>query len=134
MTSAPFHAASPVIQLHIVAMLLAVVLTPGQFLLRQGTVLHKICGYVWMAAMLVAALSSFAITAKGSFSLWGYSPIHLLSVFVTINVPLAILAARKRRISAHRRIVRGLSIGAILLAGLFTLVPGRIMHQIVFGL
>ena len=28
---------------------------------------------------------------------------------------------------------RGLALGALVVAGLFTLVPGRIMHHVVFG-
>jgi uncharacterized membrane protein len=36
-------------------------------------------------------------------------------------------------VRAHRSAMLGLFLGALVIAGLFTLVPGRIMHAVVFG-
>jgi len=33
----------------------------------------------------------------------------------------------------HRRVMIGIFSGALVIAGLFTLLPGRIMHAVVFG-
>jgi uncharacterized membrane protein len=48
-------------------------------------------------------------------------------------LPLGVLAARRHRVSAHRKTMIGLFLGALATAGLFTLMPGRIMHEVVFG-
>jgi uncharacterized membrane protein len=36
-------------------------------------------------------------------------------------------------VAEHRRAMISLFLGALVIAGAFTLVPGRIMHQVVFG-
>lgn len=41
--------------------------------------------------------------------------------------------ARRRQFKAHMRVVRSMYFGGIGIAGLFTLMPGRIMNAIVFG-
>jgi uncharacterized membrane protein len=61
-------------------------------------------------------------------------PIHLLSIFTLITLPLAVWAAHRHRVAEHRRAMISLFLGALVIAGAFTLVPGRIMHQVVFGL
>jgi uncharacterized membrane protein len=66
--------------------------------------------------------------------MWGpWSPIHLLSIYVLIMVPLAVLAARRHVVERHRRHMLGLFLGALVIAGAFTFWPGRIMHAVVFG-
>jgi uncharacterized membrane protein len=62
-----------------------------------------------------------------------FSPIHLLSIFTLAVLPLAVLAARRHDVARHRRAMLGLFLGALVVAGLFTLLPGRIMHAAVFG-
>ncbi|WP_393956232.1 hypothetical protein [Methylorubrum sp. POS3] len=46
---------------------------------------------------------------------------------------VAIVHARARRIEAHRWTMIGLFVGALVITGLFTLVPGRVMHAVLFG-
>jgi uncharacterized membrane protein len=66
--------------------------------------------------------------------MWGsWSPIHLLSIYVLIMVPIAVLAARRHVVERHRRHMLGLFLGALVIAGAFTFWPGRIMHAVVFG-
>ena len=66
--------------------------------------------------------------------MWGpWSPIHLLSVFTPLLLIVGVLAARGHRTRAHKITLISIFTGALLLAGLFTLVPGRIMHSVVFG-
>jgi uncharacterized membrane protein len=47
--------------------------------------------------------------------------------------PLAVLAARRGRVVTHGRSMMGLFLGALVIAGAFTLLPGRIMGAVVFG-
>jgi len=63
----------------------------------------------------------------------GFSPIHLISLYVLVGSFLAYRSARRRRIAAHRRQVLGLYFGGIIGAGAFTLLPGRIMNKLVFS-
>ncbi|WP_164935607.1 hypothetical protein [Bradyrhizobium guangzhouense] len=43
------------------------------------------------------------------------------------------LIGRLDRGTDHRRIMVPMFVGALVVAGLFTLPPGRIMHDVVFG-
>ena len=66
--------------------------------------------------------------------MWGpWSPIHLLSIFTLATLPFAILHARRHRVSQHRNAMITMFAGALLIAGLFTFLPGRIMHAVAFG-
>jgi len=62
-----------------------------------------------------------------------WSPIHILSVLTPIMLVVGVLAARGHRVRTHRITMISIFAGALVLAGLFTLVPGRIMHSVVFG-
>jgi uncharacterized membrane protein len=97
----------------------------------KGTLPHRTVGWIWVTLMLLVALSSFWIN---EIRLVGpFSPIHLLSIFTLVMVPLAVWKAHHHDVATHRRIMMYLFLGALLIAGLFTLVPGRIMHKVVFG-
>jgi uncharacterized membrane protein len=41
--------------------------------------------------------------------------------------------AHRHAVTRHRDIMVGIFLGALLIAGLFTFYPGRIMHTVVFG-
>ncbi len=76
--------------------------------------------------MAVVAASSFWIHQNPSRS-GRFSPIHLLSIFTLVMLPLAVWRAHTHQVADHRRIMIMTFIGALVIAGLFTLVPGRIM-------
>jgi uncharacterized membrane protein len=46
---------------------------------------------------------------------------------------VAVLAARRHNVQRHRTTMLWLFAGALIIAGLFTFMPGRIMHAVVFG-
>ena len=48
-------------------------------------------------------------------------------------LPLAVLHARRHRVGRHRNAMIAIFAGALVVAGLFTLMPSRIMHAVVFG-
>jgi uncharacterized membrane protein len=118
------------IQIHVAAVVPAAVLGVYMFQARKGTARHKLMGKVWLGLMVVTALSSFFIHSINLFL--GFSPIHLLSVYVLYSSWHAIRAARQGRIRAHRLNVIGMYVGGILVAGGFTLLPGRLMHEVMF--
>lgn len=131
MTLEPLLNAPAAIQIHVAAVVPAAIL--GAYLLARpkGTRLHRLLGKIWMALMVVTALSSFFIHEINL--VYGFSPIHLLSVFVLAGSWRAILAARRHDIRTHRRIVSGMYFGGIVVAGLATLLPGRLMHAVTFS-
>ena len=59
--------------------------------------------------------------------------IHLFSVLVLYLVPSAYLAVKSNNIKKHRGNMLGLYVGGILIAGAFTLAPGRLIHTWLFG-
>lgn len=131
MTLAPLLAASPAIQLHAFAAMAAFGLGVIQLAAPKGTLPHRTIGWIWVALMTVVGVSAFFIH---ELRLWGpWSPIHLLAIFTLIMLPVAVWRARRHAVRQHRNAMLGLFFGALVIAGLFTLLPGRIMHEVVFG-
>jgi uncharacterized membrane protein len=131
MSLAPLLAASPVIQVHAFAAMGAFVLGLVQLTAPKGTIPHRTVGWIWVILMLTVAVSSFWIHDIRTFG--PFSLIHLLSILTLVILPLAVLAARRHRVGAHRKTMVSLFVGALVIAGLFTFVPGRIMYRVAFG-
>ena len=131
MNLAPLLDAAPAIQLHAFAAMTAFGLGVVQLSAPKGTLPHRTIGWIWVSLMAIVSLSSFWIH---QLRLWGpWSPIHLLSIFTLAVLPWAVWAAHRHAVDRHRRAMTGLFFGALVIAGLFTLMPGRIMHKAVFG-
>lgn len=131
MTLAPLLAASSAIKLHAFAAMGAFALGVVQLGAPKGTIPHRTIGWVWVALMLVVSVSAFWIH---KIQLWGpWSPIHLLAIFTLVMLPIAVLHARRHRVDHHRWTMLGIFFGALIIAGAFTFVPGRIMHAVTFG-
>jgi uncharacterized membrane protein len=128
---APLLDAAPQIPLHAFAAMAAFGLGLIQFAAPKGTLPHRTVGWIWVALMAVVAASSFwihQIRLVGPFS-----PIHLLSIFTLVMLPLGVWYAHRHQVADHRRVMVLTFTGALVIAGLFTLLPGRIMHAVVFG-
>jgi len=131
MSVAPLLEAAPAIPLHAFAAMAALVLGLVQFAAPKGTLPHRTIGWIWVVLMAVVAASSFwihQIRLVGPFS-----PIHVLSIFTLVVLPLAVWRAHTHRVADHRRMMIFIFAGALVVAGLFTLLPGRIMHHVIFG-
>jgi uncharacterized membrane protein len=133
MSFAPLLNASFAIQLHAFAAMSALLLGLAQFAAPKGTLPHRTVGWIWVALMLLIAISSFWIHGHGARIAGPFGPIHLLSILVLVMLPVGLLFARRHNVRGHARTMVGLFIGALIVAGLFTLVPGRIMHAVAFG-
>ena len=131
MSLAPLLNAAPAIPLHALAAITAFLLGVVQLAAPKGTLPHRTLGWIWVGLMVSVALSSFWIHQIRLIGLW--SPIHLLSIFTLVTLPLGVWMAHRHRVTDHRRIMILIFSGALVIAGLFTLVPGRIMHSVVFG-
>jgi uncharacterized membrane protein len=131
MTLQPLLAAGPAIQIHAVAALLAFGIGIVQLIARKGSKQHRRLGYIWAAAMMTVAITSFWIHEIRQFG--DYSLIHVLSVFVIVSVPMALAAARSGRVNRHKKIMLSTFFFALITAGAFTLLPGRIMYRVLIG-
>jgi uncharacterized membrane protein len=131
MNLAPLLDAPLQIPLHAFAAMAAFGIGVVQLAAPKGTVPHRALGWLWVALMLVVAGSSFWIHQS---RVWGpWSPIHLLSIFTLAIVPFGVWRAHRHDVRGHSRTMILTFVGALVIAGLFTLVPGRIMHAVVFG-
>jgi uncharacterized membrane protein len=128
---APLLNAVPQIPLHAFAAMAAFVLGVVQLAAPKGTLPHRTLGWIWVTLMAFVAISSFWIHQIRLVGLW--SPIHLLSIFTLVMLPLGVWKAHRHEVADHRRIMTLMFTGALVIAGLFTLLPGRIMHAVVFG-
>ena len=115
---------------HAVLALAALVLGTFQLAAPKGTLSHRAAGYVWVGLMAAIALSSFGIRVlvHGAFSF-----VHVISVATLAALPVAVLHARRHSVRRDAIAMVSLFAGALIIAGGFTLVPGRIMHDVVFG-
>lgn len=126
-----FFKASLAIQIHIIAALVSLAFGILMFVRPKGDRLHKRAGKIFLVFMLTTAASAIFIRQinNGTFS------------FVHIFVPITFIAAweavhfvRKGNIARHKRAVQGMFFGALLIPGILSLMPGRLMHVIIFGM
>jgi uncharacterized membrane protein len=116
MSLAPLLDASPQIPLHAFAAMGAFALGLVQFAAPKGTLPHRTIGWIWVALMAVVAISSFWMVGP-------FSPIHLLSIFTLLMLPFGVWRAHRHQVDGHRRVMVLTFLGALVIAGLFTLVP-----------
>jgi uncharacterized membrane protein len=119
---------TPVIAVHTTAASIAVVLGAWLLWARKGHRAHRIGGWIWVLCMATVAGISFAIHRPE-----GYSWIHGLSVFTLLTLATGVAAARAHKVSAHRINMVSLYIGALAITGLFTLMPGRLIGNALWG-
>jgi len=130
MTLAPLLDAPALIQLHVAAALLAVVLGPVAVLRRSRDILHRVAGRVWVVSMAITAGSSFWISENPMIG--PFSVIHILSVITLFGLVGAVHAIRAGDVARHGATMRALYAQALMLAGAFTFLPGRRMSEAVF--
>ena len=122
---------------HAALALLAVPLGLYIFINKKGTKQHRILGRTWATILVIVSLTAVFIQTikQGQYSL-----IHLLIPWTLGSLIYSIWNIKKfkktkieRYKYAHMYSMIGVYIGALLVAGLFTLSPGRFFHQIIFG-
>jgi uncharacterized membrane protein len=116
---------------HLGTMMTALAITPAILWHPRGTMRHRVLGYTWVACLFVTAALSFWIRVSHPGHL---SFIHILSAWTLVILPVIVFAARSGNVVRHRRSVRGMVIGALLIAGFFTLPPFRMLGEWLFGL
>lgn len=122
--SAPLH-----IQIHALAALGALGLGLVQFAAPKGTIPHRTLGYVWVGLMLTVAGTAYFIRETNG----GFSLLHLLIPVTVVGVIWLSFLARKGNVKRHRFTALMLMVTALGIPGAATLMPGRLMHLVVFG-
>ena len=126
-----------IIYIHSVLALLAVPLGLCIFITKKGTKQHRMLGRTWVSILVIVSLTAVFIQ---SINTGQYSLIHLLipwtlgsSIYSIWNIKQFKKTKIERYKYAHMYSMIGLYVGALLLAGAFTLMPGRFFHEILFG-
>lgn len=108
----------------------------GAYLLiiKKGTSKHRWIGKIYLSLMFFTATVSLFLPAHvGTQFLNHFGWVHLFSILTIYTVPTAILAIKKGNIKSHKRKMVLLYFGALIIAGAFTLAPGRYLHGVFFG-
>jgi uncharacterized membrane protein len=119
---------TPLIITHAAVAATCVVLGAVLLWWRKGHLAHRVGGWAWVLGMAGVAGVSFGIRGAGGFS-W----IHGLSVFTLLTLFTGVAHARAHRIKAHRINMIALYVGALVVTGLFTLLPGRLLGKALWG-
>lgn len=125
-------ARQPLVALHLTAALLSLAVGTLLMLRRKGTFSHRTLGWTFVAAMGVTALTSAFIFDRHLPNIAGLTPIHLLTLVTAVALPLGVRHARRGDVASHRRLMTRLFFGACVTAGLFTLVPGRFLGNLLW--
>lgn len=120
--------------LHLVTVVPCIFLGAYLLFFRKGNVLHKVLGKIYMLMMLITAIVSLFLPALvGPQFLNHFGWIHLFSLLTLYSIPTAFTAIRRGNVRKHKIKMVMLYVGAIMIAGGFTLVPGRYLHGVFFG-
>lgn len=123
-----------IVYLHLATVLPAFALGTLLLLSKKGTRLHKAMGRTYLVLMLATAGIALSLPAQlGPTLLEHFGPIHALCFVVGFSVPRGWLAARRGDIKTHRMVMTQLYFLGLVLSGLFTLTPGRLIHSWIFG-
>lgn len=149
MNFAPIFEASPIVKFHFFTAATALVLGAVQFLAPKGTLPHRTIGRIWVLLMAVMILASLFIRDRfmwGPFSsnvclvpsqsqIWMVrcASLHILSIYAVLALPYAVLHARYGNIKLHGLTMLSVFMGAVVIAGVFTFQPPRILNAIFFG-
>ena len=130
----PLLHAPLVVRLHVTFAGCALALGVMQLLRPRGTPQHRSLGWVWVLLMIGLSLTACGIRAVWPDSpLGGYSPIHALALWTLFSLWRGVLHARRGAIDLHRRWMTNTFWFALIGAGAFTLLPGRLLYRVFFG-
>lgn len=119
--------------LHLITVIPCVFIGAYLLLFQKGTRWHRLLGKSYMIAMVITAtISLFMPAMVGPQFLGHFGWIHLFSFLTLWSVPTAYIAIRKGQVRKHQIKMVLLYIGALMIAGGFTFVPGRFMYDVFF--
>ena len=122
----------PLVFFHLVTALAALLLGSVILLRRKGNGSHRVLGWSWVALMGSTTLATAFIRDYQMPNVAGFTPIHAFTVLAAVLLPRGVWHIRRGNVRAHRKTMGGLYLGACLLAGLFTLLPGRFLGNLLW--
>ncbi len=122
----------PVVFFHLVTASAALVLGIAILRRRKGTGSHRALGWTWVVLMGSTTLASAFIRDYNMPNIAGFTPIHAFTVLVSVGLPRGIWFIRQGRVDAHRKQMQALFFGACVVAGIFTLLPGRFLGRLLW--
>lgn len=125
-----FTEASLAIQIHMLVAIAAFFLGATIFILKKGTAGHKMAGRVFGILMLVTATTAIFIRELNN---GGFSFIHIFVPITFIGMYQIVSTIRKGDVKKHKRHVRNMYFGALLIPGAFAFMPGRTMWMLFFA-
>lgn len=137
----------PAIAIHLATALLALVIGPAAIWARRTNStkatnaaitttrakLHRAAGYAWITCMVIASISALFIRGSGLPNIAGFSPIHILVPVTLGSLVVAFCALARGDIRTHKATMVRTYIGACIVAGAFTLLPGRFLGRMFWG-
>jgi uncharacterized membrane protein len=131
MTLEPLLQAPLAIQIHVATVVPAFLIGTWLILVsRKGGPRHRLLGWVYLGLMTITAVAAIFIAPHIGPTVLGFGPIHLFVALVFIGIYNAIQGVRRHDIHRHAGAMIGVYVGAILIAGGLTFLPGRIMHEV----
>ncbi|WP_158219793.1 DUF2306 domain-containing protein [Ideonella sp. A 288] len=118
---------NPLVFFHLVTAIGALLVGIVVMTRRKGTGSHRALGWAWVLLMSSTTLASAFIRDHHMINLAGITPIHAFTLLVSVNLPRGIWAIRQGNVALHQKAMRGMFIGGCVVAGLFTLLPGRFL-------
>lgn len=125
-----FFEAPMIIQIHALSAFAALGVGAVQFLAPKGTLPHRTMGMVFVLLMSLTASTAIFIRQINDGN---FSPIHVFVPLTFFGLIGLTYHAMKGQFRSHRRSVMGLYFGALIIPGVFTFLPGRLMWEVVAG-
>ena len=123
-------AASLPIKIHLYTVLAAFLLATVQMVGPKGRTMHRVMGWTLAALLMTTAIASLFIRNPQAGL---FNPFQVFSVWTLVVMPLAVFAARRHNVAFHARMMAGFYVGSLVIAGLLTFLPGRLLWRVFFG-
>ena len=117
------------LQLHLIAIVPAVLLGPFVLFRERGDRLHKIFGRIWATLMLAGCLLSFGVTYNGSYT-W----LHGLAIFTIYQIIRGLRAIRLKDLRVHKRAMIGSYLGSVAAFLAASVLPNRMINSWIMNL
>ena len=122
--------ASPAVIIHTVCAFGALGLGTAMWLRKKGTPSHKMIGRIFVVFMAVTAFTALFITGLNGDK---YSWIHLFVPLTFYAIFQIFYFIRKKNVKRHESAARGLFFGALLIPGIASFLPGRLLWHVITG-
>lgn len=118
------------VQVHVLSVTVAFFAGLIIFMLPKGTGLHRLLGWTFVISMIGAAATSIMMIADLKT---GINFLHIFTVITAVSLTFGLRAIWRGDVRSHAHNMIGLYIGALLVAGAFAFIPGRLMWRMLFG-